>query len=168
MVWLVCLVSAFGIVDRSKVSALKANLHLMHGAACRFYMTYGRYPTEAEGLQVLLERPPIWTERKPWVFILETMPRDHWNREFVYVLDPTPNRRFGFYSLGADGVSASRGNDHDDINSWNAQRPWHSHYKARGIRYQEPYARKPPWTVLALIAAAAWIVACFLLHSARK
>jgi type II secretion system protein G len=142
MVWMLCIISVPGTVDQSKVSALNTNLHLMHVAVREFYMTYGRYPTEAEGLRVLFYRPATWTETKAWQPVLEGMPRDHWNRQFVYLLHPDPNHRFGFYSFGADGVSTSRGNDRDDINSWNKQAPWRSYFEARGAPIRKPTRKR--------------------------
>ncbi|HEV7282691.1 MAG TPA: hypothetical protein VGN57_20970 [Pirellulaceae bacterium] len=46
--------------------------------------------------------------------------KDPWNRPYrcVVIADAQGADRFGFYSTGRDGVSATGGNDPDDINSW--------------------------------------------------
>jgi hypothetical protein len=44
---------------------------------------------------------------------------DPWGRPYrVVALAGESDERLGFYSVGRDGVSASGGNDPDDINSW--------------------------------------------------
>jgi hypothetical protein len=46
-------------------------------------------------------------------------PLANWNQPVYVVSDDIPGGR-GFYSPGDDGVSASNGNDADDINSWSS------------------------------------------------
>ena len=53
-------------------------IDILHQALDLFRVKYGRYPTEAEGLQILTER---LHGRKP---IMERIPVDPWNHPYVY------------------------------------------------------------------------------------
>ena len=66
----------------------------------------GRFPTSAEGLQALVNRPvgaPMG-----WRKLLDEVPRDPWGNPFVYRF-PTPEdpERFDLLSLGPDGVPSA-------------------------------------------------------------
>ena len=52
-------------------------------------------------------------------------PVDGWNRPLraIAVTDPEGGLRLNFYSVGPDGISHSKGNDPDDINSWGTPGP---------------------------------------------
>lgn len=83
----------------------------------------GRPPSNSEGLAALVSNPdprglPHWQQ------LISEVPRDPWNHPYVYVApSPDGKAKFGIYSLGADGISRSQGNDADDINSWSATAP---------------------------------------------
>ena len=61
--------------------------------------------------------------------------RFRWGRPPIYVVNPELPDGFGFYLLGEDGVSATQGDDPDDINSWN-KRSHHFYHKQRMRRKQ--------------------------------
>ena len=46
-----------GQTDRAKVTTTKANLKMLHNAVAQFKMDTGRYPTQEEGLSVLITQP---------------------------------------------------------------------------------------------------------------
>jgi general secretion pathway protein G len=83
-----------------------------------FRVDAGRYPTEAEGLKALVERPSTYPPDKPWKGIMKEYPTDPWGNPYHYVTSPNLERGYGLYSNGSDGVSNSDGNDPDDWNSW--------------------------------------------------
>ena len=71
----------------------------------------GQFPTEAQGLQALVEEPTMGPVPERWEASFETIPRDGWEQEFVYKLHDSSS---GFYenlpeiiSKGSDGVLAT-------------------------------------------------------------
>ncbi|TSE35683.1 Type II secretion system protein G [Tepidimonas fonticaldi] len=79
-----------------------------------YKLDVGRYPSEAEGLRALVERPanvPGW--KGP--YLKKGLPLDPWNNAYQY----TPVGRHGgpdIYSLGADGKPGGEGDDADIYN----------------------------------------------------
>lgn len=79
-----------------------------------YKLDVGRYPSEAEGLRALVERPanvPGW--KGP--YLKKGLPLDPWNNAYQY----TPAGRHGgpdIYSLGADGKPGGEGDDADIYN----------------------------------------------------
>ena len=69
------------------------------------------------------------------MFIAHHPGKFYWDNPPVYVVDPSLPDGFGFYLEGEDGVSASRGEDPDDVNSWD-NRSHVFYYKRRWWREQ--------------------------------
>lgn len=65
----------------------------------QFRQDVGRYPTTAEGLAALVDRPPGATG--DWHQGFAKLPKDGWDRPFVYQL--SGDGGFRVYSLGSDG-----------------------------------------------------------------
>jgi general secretion pathway protein G len=110
-----------GKVADSKVTVTKANLKILHSAVNEFFMTTGRYPTESEGLQALLNRPSDVTKWPTGGFLDTTsIPKDGWGRDFIYRLSPESGKAFVIISLGADGQEGGE-DDNADLKSTDAQ-----------------------------------------------
>src|SRR6056297_381353 len=78
-------------IDQARVTTTKTNLKELRGLITQFYMDHGRYPTEDEGLEALIEAPmDIDIERYPIGGYIETtdLPTDAWKNEFIYELYP--------------------------------------------------------------------------------
>ncbi len=123
-------------LDSEKHVMTEANMRLMETGVRAFTKASGRLPTATEGLSVLVTRPADWPTGSLWAPFLETSdsPCDGWGREFVYVPAPKLPHGFGIYSCGKDGLTASNGNDLDDLNTWNPRAPWRSHYGGGSTR----------------------------------
>jgi general secretion pathway protein G len=103
-----------GRIEGAKVTTTKASLKSLHSAVTSFYMDTGRYPTETEGLEVLVVRPSDVTKWQTGGYLdTTTVPKDGWGREFVYRLAPENGKPFVIISLGADGQEGGEGNDAD-------------------------------------------------------
>ncbi len=115
----------------ARIITTQASLKAMVSAVVDFKKALGRLPTEQEGIEALVRRPADWPDEVPWAPFLETtkIPGDGWGNAFVYVLTAESPQGFGIYSCGADGVTSSRGNDQDDINTWNTASPWSTYYR---------------------------------------
>lgn len=71
----------------------------IQGAMKLYYAKKGKYPDTASGMQALVEAQ-----------ILEQMPKDPWNNDYVYVNE---GGKPVIISYGADGTAGGEGNDAD-------------------------------------------------------
>ena len=109
-----------GKVDQAKVITTKANLKLLHDAVKSFKMDTGRYPTEEEGLSVLIDQPMDVQNYQEGGYIEETeLPVDGWNNEFEYERYPENGKPFLIRSYGSDNQEGGEG-DADDLLSTDA------------------------------------------------
>jgi len=101
-------------VDEARVRVTKASLRELHTAINQFHMDTGRWPTDAEGLSVLVQQPADVTNY-PAGGYLETVqiPKDGWSHDFVFELYPETGKPFVIKSLGADGQPGGEGNNAD-------------------------------------------------------
>lgn len=101
-----------GQTDRARVTTTKANLKLLHMAVNQFKMDTGQFPTEEEGLTVLIEPPSDVGNWQPGGYLETTdIPKDGWGNEFIFELYPESGKPFVIRSLGADGEEG--GEDYD-------------------------------------------------------
>ncbi|MHC4396432.1 MAG: type II secretion system major pseudopilin GspG [Planctomycetota bacterium] len=103
-----------GQTDRARVTTTKASLRILHNAVTQFKMDTGRFPTEEEGLSVLVEEPSD-VEGYELGGYLETteVPTDAWGNEFIYERFPESGKQFVIISYGAD--SSEGGEEGYDI-----------------------------------------------------
>ena len=103
-----------GQVDRGRVITTKASLRQLHTAINQFHMDTGRWPTEDEGLKVLVQQPADVTNYPPGGYIETTdIPKDAWNHDFKFELYPESGKPFVIKSLGADGQEGGEGYNAD-------------------------------------------------------
>ncbi len=101
-------------IDEARVTTTRANLKVLHSAVNQFKMDTGRFPTEEEGLQALIEQPTDVTNYEPGGYLETTeIPKDGWGRDFIYELSPESGKPFVLKSLGADGEEGGEGYDAD-------------------------------------------------------
>lgn len=104
-------VNVVGKIDRARVTATRANLKLLHNSVIQFKLDTGRFPTEEEGLEVLVDSSSV-TGADPDSYLETTdVPKDGWKNEFVYELYPESGKPFVIISFGADGEEG--GEDYD-------------------------------------------------------
>jgi general secretion pathway protein G len=103
-----------GQVDRGRVITTKASLRQLHTAINQFQMDNGRWPTEDEGLSILVQQPADVKNYPPGGYIETTeVPKDAWNRDFIFELYPETGKAFVIKSLGADGQEGGEGYNAD-------------------------------------------------------
>ena len=103
-----------GQVDRGRVITTKASLRQLHTAINQFHMESSRWPTEEEGLSVLVQQPADVANWPPGGYIETTeVPKDAWNHDFVFELYPETGKPFVIKSLGADGQEGGEGDNAD-------------------------------------------------------
>jgi len=97
-----------GNIDKARVTKTKADLRSLHHLVNQFYMDTGRYPTEDEGLNVLIEPPSDVSNYPPGGYIeTDEISKDAWGREYIYEIWGTND--FVIKSLGADGQEGGEG-----------------------------------------------------------
>lgn len=98
-------------VGGSKVNAAKASIAQLAQVVEQFRLDVGRYPTDQEGLGVLVKKPEAAENWKGPYWDKKNLPKDPWQHDFIYRVDP----QFGFVirSLGADGKEGGEADNAD-------------------------------------------------------
>ena len=105
-----------GRSEKAKTQAAAMQIERLGTVLDTFRLDVGRYPTTQEGLQVLVTRP-MGIERWDGPYLNKGIPKDPWDRPYVYRSPGDAGRPYDIYSLGADG--APGGTDQNrDITSW--------------------------------------------------
>jgi len=102
-------------ISRSEVTTARAQMDALDKALQAFRIDMGRYPTSAEGLQVLVTAPggdPRW--RGP--YLRGDVPNDPWGTPYVYACPSTRGKDFDLISLGHDKAVGGTGDDADLTN----------------------------------------------------
>ena len=95
----------FRNVDDARVATAKTQIESLATALDAYRLDNGRYPTTAQGLDALWEKPSVdppanW--RAPYV--RKAIPMDPWGRAYVYRSPGTESATgYDLLSLGADG-----------------------------------------------------------------
>ena len=94
----------------AEISQIESALHL-------FKADTGRFPTSAEGLNVLLKDPGIKGYNPDGYF--DNIPLDPWSNTYIYIYPSLHgNKDYDLKSYGPDGEKGGEGNN-ADIESWN-------------------------------------------------
>ncbi|MCF7817701.1 MAG: type II secretion system major pseudopilin GspG [Kiritimatiellales bacterium] len=94
-----------GEEDKAKVKAAKSSFTQIETALERFKLDMGRYPTEEEGLVVLLQPPEADAEN--WAGKYLAKPKhivDPWGHDYIYVVPGPNNEPYEIKTLGADAA----------------------------------------------------------------
>ena len=107
--------------DEAKVTAAKLELSRLQDALDDFKLTFGRYPSEEEGLEVLWSSEALAVDNEAdedkWKkFLKKPTPTDVWGNEWEYLAESEHDEDYDLWSVGPDGESDTE----DDIVSWYA------------------------------------------------
>ena len=105
-----------GRSEKAKVQAAAMQIERLGTVLDTFRLDVGRYPTTQEGLQVLVQRP-TGVERWDGPYLNKGVPKDPWDRPYIYRSPGEAGRPYDLYSLGADGAPGGTDNNRD-ITSW--------------------------------------------------
>jgi len=105
-----------GRSEKAKVQAAAMQIERLGTVLDTFRLDVGRYPTTQEGLQVLVQRP-MGVERWDGPYLNKGIPKDPWDRPYIYRSPGEAGRPYDLYSLGADGAPGGTDNNRD-ITSW--------------------------------------------------
>lgn len=100
-----------GRLGSSRTQTARVQIENLAGALEIFLIDVGRYPTEAEGLSVLVTPPAELVGWSGPYLRRGGVPDDPWGREYVYS-SSSPDE-FTLSTLGRDGVEGGSGEDAD-------------------------------------------------------
>ena len=99
--------------SRAKVAVIQ--IEELRNTLALFRFDVGRYPSSAEGLNVLVEDEGIQNWSGPYL-AKTVVPKDPWGRDYEY-RSPGQYGDYDLWSWGADGTEGGEG-DSADISSW--------------------------------------------------
>jgi general secretion pathway protein G len=105
-----------GRSEKAKTQAAAMQIERLGTVLDTFRLDIGRYPTTQEGLQALVQRPQ-GLERWDGPYLNKGVPKDPWDRPYIYRSPGDGGRPYDIYSLGADGAPGGQDNNRD-ITSW--------------------------------------------------
>lgn len=106
----------FSYLAQAKTDAANAQVQNIASILDLYRLQVGRYPSEDEGLDALLEAPPD-AERWNGPYVKrEDALIDPWGNQYVYEF-PGEHGDYDLYSLGADGTEGGEDED-QDVTSW--------------------------------------------------
>ena len=110
--------SASRYVGRARTASTRAQIAALSIALHAYFMDCGRYPSEAQGLDALWERPSLAPVPDGWEgpYVERAVPRDGWGNPFDYRSPGPDGLAFEIVSTGADGFPGGSG-DAADISS---------------------------------------------------
>jgi general secretion pathway protein G len=110
--------NVIGQLKKGTITRAQADLRNLEASLVIFYSEHFRYPTEDEGLLILTGKAPPGSEIDPEKLseILDSLPRDPWNRPYFYEY-PGEHGDYDVFTLGADGEEGGE-DDNADIGNW--------------------------------------------------
>jgi general secretion pathway protein G len=105
-----------GYLESSKVKSAHLQIDNFGKALDLFFLDAGRYPTTAEGLDALVQKPAAAASWTGPYLKGDKVPSDPWGNRYNY-RSPGEHGHYDLYSYGADGRDGGTGND-ADITSW--------------------------------------------------
>lgn len=96
--------NVIGRPDEARVTVAQTDLRAIAGALELYRLDNRTYPSTAQGLAALVERPTVAPQPVNWASggYLAVMPKDPWGSDYIY-RSPGTDGRFDLISLGADG-----------------------------------------------------------------
>jgi general secretion pathway protein G len=95
-------------LSESKVKTARIQIESFSAALDLFYLDNSRYPSSAEGLGALVQRPPSAAGWNGPYIKSGTVPADPWGHAYVY-RSPADHAPFEIVSLGSTGVAGGTG-----------------------------------------------------------
>ena len=99
--------------DQARRVAAKQDINGLMQALKLYRLDNGRYPSTAQGLQALVQRPDGARNWRPY---LDRMPNDPWGHPYQY-LNPGVKGEIDVFSFGPDNKPGGEQDD-ADIGSW--------------------------------------------------
>ena len=107
--------NVIGRPDEARVTVAAADLRTISAALKMYRLDNAGYPTTQQGLAALAEKPTSAPIPRTWPEegYLAEVPRDPWDRPYVYRSPGANGSGFDLFSLGKDGKPGGEGIDAD-------------------------------------------------------
>ncbi len=107
-----------GYLGSSKTKTAKLQIDQLGQSLDLYLLEMGRYPNSREGLAALVEQPPRATGwNGPYISGVNSVPKDPWGNDYIYVSPGRNNKTFDISSLGGDGLAGGE-DENQDVNNW--------------------------------------------------
>jgi general secretion pathway protein G len=112
-------ISAVKYIERAKTAACRNQIETLRLALQAYYLDCGTYPTQAQALKALWEKPVLAPVPAGWngPYLDRQAPLDPWGNEYRYKNPGDKNLPFTIISYSADGKEGGEGQN-ADIVSW--------------------------------------------------
>lgn len=111
-------INFMGATDEAKIQTAKTQMKIYKSALDMYKLDNGDYPTTAQGLRALVQKPttePVPKNFRPNGYLnTDTVKKDPWNNPYVYEYpDPDNPSSYVLKSLGSDGKEGGQGTAKD-------------------------------------------------------
>jgi general secretion pathway protein G len=110
-----------GSEDTAKRGVVKTQIRALESALDAYKLDNGFYPTTDQGLDALIRKPEVGRIPAKWreggYLKPARIPKDPWNKEYVYMAPGGEGREYEIVSYGADEAPGGEGFN-ADILSW--------------------------------------------------
>lgn len=98
-------VSSIKYIDRARAASCRNQIETFRLALQSYYLDCGQYPSEAQGLQALWEKPILAPVPVRWngPYVDRRIPDDPWVSAYFYKNPGEKNLPFTIFSYAADG-----------------------------------------------------------------
>jgi len=105
----------FAQADKARVQTAETQVRMLRGALETMRLDIGRYPTQEEGLRLLIAPSGDSRLAQRWQgpYLEDGLPDDPWGNPYQYSPQPSGMHAFVLYSFGADGQRGGTGYDAD-------------------------------------------------------
>lgn len=102
------------ISDSGAITVVDGDFSSINNGLQSYKTNAGHYPAEQQGLKALVEKPTSAPRPRRWTQIMDNVPKDPWDNEYVYKYPGTKDRsRPELICLGKDGLEGTE----DDMSS---------------------------------------------------
>ncbi len=110
-----------GQEEKAKREVAKTQIRSLEQALDAYKLDNGFYPTTDQGLDALIKKPETGRVPGKWrdggYLKPARIPKDPWDKEYVYISPGSESREYEIVSYGADKEPGGEGNN-ADIQSW--------------------------------------------------
>ncbi len=100
-------------VSESRVNTAILQIGVLEQALYAFYADHGRFPTQEQGLEALVQRPtrpPVPRDFPEGGYLgRNRIPVDPWGNEYIFLIPGRSGERFEIISYGSDGEPGGTG-----------------------------------------------------------
>ncbi len=96
--------------ETAKIVRTHADLKTLHTALLSYKLLAGVFPTEAQGLASLVQKPVLVPVPRRWIQLMKEIPKDPWERDFRYIMRKSKTGQ-ELHVIISDGPDAGKAGD---------------------------------------------------------